>query len=217
MIKQLQNDLYLVQDERVIKNNSYILVNDNDCLIIDPSFETNEIIQLINKHKWNVVGILLTHAHYDHICGVNKITNVFNCNIYCSINEKDILQNHHLAEEFNVHNFKNNRKKIIYFEKNHLVINNFNINIIASPGHTPGSVTYLYKNYLFVGDTIFNDSIGRTDLYKGNSNDIFSSIKKIMKLINDENYILTGHNDTGLKYKQIKKINPYIIHFINNK
>lgn len=157
--------------------NCYVLEIDNEVLIIDPGDDYDKIkLNLINK---KVIGVILTHRHFDHIGALNNIINDYNVEVY---------DNNNLDEkEYN--------------------IGNFNFEVIKTPGHTMDSISiYFRKNkVMFTGDFIFKDTIGRCDL-GGNINAMNESINKIKKYSNDT-LLYPGHGDiTSLGYEKENNI-----------
>lgn len=150
-----------------LEENCYLIENDTECLIIDPGAESDKIIKNITK---KVVGILITHYHFDHIGALSELKEKYNVKVYdhSNLNEGD-----------------NN-------------ISTFKFKLINTNGHTMDSVSYLFGNDLFVGDFIFKGSIGRCDL--GGDIDIMrKSIEKIKKY-DPNIKIHPGHyEDTTLK------------------
>ena len=149
----------------ILQENTYILSIDDKVIVIDPGDETDKILENI---KYPVVGILVTHHHFDHIGSLVTLSNKTNAKIYDSKNLKE---------------GKNN-------------IDIFCFEVIYTPGHTSDSLSYYFykENIMFTGDFIFAGSIGRTDL-GGNSNDMKNSINKIKKY-SDNIKIYPGHGDT---------------------
>lgn len=160
-----------------LQENCYILTKNNNVLIIDPGDEYQKIKEHI---KGNVVGILITHNHFDHIGALNDLLNDYDVKVYNNSNLKE--------ERIDIKDFK--------FE------------IIKTHGHTDDSISfYFYEdNIMFTGDFLFKDSIGRTDLPTGDMIEMKISIKKIKKY--DDNIVIyPGHGDiTNLGYE---KINNY--------
>lgn len=138
-----------------LEENCYIVTINNKSLIIDPGDDARKIIEACNN--LNIVGILITHHHFDHIGALNKIEKYFNL-------------------------------------KESKAVDGIDFEIIKNPGHSVDSVSYYFKNYkvMFVGDFIFNGSIGRTDLPTGNLNDMLNSLKKISNYP-DDIIIYPGH------------------------
>ena len=160
-----------------LQTNCYILTKNNKVIIIDPGDEAEYIKSNI---AGEVVGILLTHNHFDHIGAVEELKNHYNTKVY---------------------NYEN--------VDNELVIDNFIFEVINNPGHSYDSVSYLIDNVLFCGDFIFEGTIGRTDLPTGNMLEMQESIKCILKY-DDDLIICPGHgNTTNLKEERIS-LNRFI-------
>lgn len=148
-----------------LQANCYILTYNDDVIIIDPGAEAEKIDKCI---KGNVVAILLTHHHFDHIGALSYFKNKYQCDIY------------------DYYNLKEGNQKI----------SSFDLEIIYTKGHTDDSITYYFyrDNIMFTGDFLFKDTIGRTDLESGNINDMIDSLNKIKKY--DGNIKLyPGHGD----------------------
>lgn len=147
-----------------LKCNCYILDIDNKVIVIDPGDESNKIIDKIANRY--VLGIIITHHHFDHIGAIDDIVNKYNTKVY---------------DRYNLLEGKNK-------------IANFIFDVIYTPGHKEDAITLYFKKdkIMFVGDFIFKDSIGRCDLKGGSSIDMFKSIEKIMKYDKDI-VIYPGH------------------------
>jgi len=159
--------------------NCYVISIDNKCLVIDPGDEANRIIDLIDKKE--VLGILITHHHFDHIGALEEIKNKYQVKVYDYFNLSE--------KEYN--------------------IGPFNFEVIFNPGHTIDSVSFYFKkeNAMFVGDFIFYNSIGRCDLEGGNYKVMQESIKKLCKILEDVT-LYPGHGiKTSLLYE--KEHNPF--------
>lgn len=129
--------------------NCYVISIGNDALIIDPGDEKEKIINLVG-HK-NVLAILVTHYHFDHVGALDDIMKHYNTLVIDY--KSDIIQS----------------------------IGPFNFEIIETKGHKEDSVTYYFKDYgiMFTGDFIFKESIGRCDLKGGNYKEMLQSLRKI--------------------------------------
>ena len=148
-----------------LQENCYILINNNDCLVVDPGDDISKIIEVIKDY--NLLSILITHHHFDHVGALN-----------------DLLK----YKEVPIYDYNNQEKE---YE-----INEFKFEIIKTPGHTSDSVTYYFKNenVMFVGDFVFKETIGRTDLPTGNDIEMVSSIKKI-KQYDKDTVLYPGHGE----------------------
>ena len=160
-----------------LKTNCYILEKDNKCLIIDPGSEKDTII---NNIETKVVGILITHNHFDHIGAL------------------DDLKGYYKVESYNFDNLKEGLNKI----------DDFSFIVNYNPGHTMDSVSYIFDNIMFSGDFIFHNTIGRCD-YGGDFNIMKKSIKKILnKSINYKIY--PGHGKLTYLDDEIDNLKKYI-------
>ena len=187
MIKAILNDF---------AENTYIINEKDEAYIIDPGTNYPEIKEYIDKKKFKLLGILLTHGHFDHIIAVNDFVRDYDTNIYIHELERDFLFDPNLNlsgltyKRFIV---KDKSKVITFNENDKLKIGNEAIRIILTPGHTRGSVCYKYKNFLFSGDTLFKGGIGRTDLPTSNTLDIQKSLKNIIRICSDNTIVYPGH------------------------
>ena len=161
-----------------LEENCYILSIDNKCLVIDPGAEASRIIDKIGDKE--VLGILVTHHHFDHVGVLHEIVNEYDANCYAFNNLKE--------KKYNIGPFK--------------------FDVIYNPGHTNDSISFYFKedNVMFVGDFVFKGSVGRCDL-GGNELDMKKSINKLKEF--KENITLyPGHGDkTSLDDE--KKYNPF--------
>ena len=161
-----------------LEENCYILSIKNKCLVIDPGDNSDKIIEKIGSKE--VLGILITHNHFDHIGAVDALKDKYNIKVYDNTNLKEGINS----------------------------IDIFNFEVIYNPGHTSDSISFYFKedNIMFTGDFIFKNTVGRCDL-GGNIPEMKQSINKIKQY--QENIILyPGHGEeTNLNYE--KENNPY--------
>lgn len=194
--------------------NSYLLISNNNAIIVDPGDNTNNrLINHIEKLKVNIVAILITHAHYDHIAALEDVLKHFPDAItYISDDEIDLLNNSRLnLSKYWVKELTFLPKKIIGlvdYEK--LNICGYEIKMIKTPFHTKGSCCYYLKdnNILFTGDTLFYSSIGRSDLPTGSKRDIKNSLSKLL-FIDDKTLIYPGHGCKTTMERE-RKHNTYL-------
>ena len=161
-----------------IQTNCYIVSNKNkECLIFDPGEEAGRVIKEIRSKGLKPLAILLTHTHFDHIGAVDEVREVFNLPLY--VHEKEVSW---LADPM-----KNGSGKYaelpnyivnapddehIIRTESLLTIGEFTFKVAHTPGHSPGSVSFIFEEdgFAIVGDTLFERSIGRTDLIGGSMN-----------------------------------------------
>ena len=194
------------------QENTFVVrsVESNQTLIIDPGDDEDRIIEFIRSKKLTPLAILNTHAHLDHIGAVSKLKESFNIPFYLHEEEKMILD--HYEESCEMFGLLPKQKpKVDKWLKNHksLTIKDFKVKIINTPGHTPGGVCYEIDNHIFVGDTIFKGSVGRTDLPGGNWDNLKKSLFQLIDTVNHEKIVHPGHgDDTTLKHELIS--NPFL-------
>ena len=192
-----------------LQTNCYFLINGNNCLIIDPGDEANFILEELQRKKLNLVGLLATHGHFDHIGAVGEIQKSVDVPLYIFKEDQFLIDRLNETAEhflgFNPHFLKPDL--VNYLTKSELKIKNFTrpsksegrsgkLKIIRTPGHTPGGCSYYFEKdkVLFTGDTLFKQGIGRYDFSYCDKKDLFESIKKIIKLPKDT-IIYPGHGD----------------------
>lgn len=195
-----------------LDTNCYILYDPEtkEAAVIDPADEDVKIIDTIKNYNLKVKYIIVTHAHIDHILALDKVAQYTNASLVIHSDDKDALNNDvfNLATFFNA---KSPTKKADILVKNgdvlHLGENN--LKIIHTPGHNRGSMCIHVDNILISGDTLFNQSIGRTDYYGGNFDTLINSIKKRLFVLDDNTKVYPGHGcETTIGY-EINN-NPFI-------
>ena len=194
------------------KENTFIVrsVESNQALIIDPGDDEVSIIEFIRNKKLKPLAVLNTHAHLDHIGAVSKLQESFNIPFYLHKEEKMILDHYEQScEMFGL--LPKQKPKVDKWLKNHksIIFDDFKVKIINTPGHTPGGVCYEIDNHIFVGDTIFKGSVGRTDLPGGNWDNLKKSLLQLVNTVNHEKIVHPGHgDDTTLKHELVS--NPFL-------
>lgn len=193
-----------------IDNNTYLLYNEcNECVIVDPSFDYELIEKKIIDSRLKVKGIILTHAHYDHIISVDYFASKYEINVYCGENTSKYIKDPML----NMSGIsKNSPNKIILNSsvitvKNEFQIDSFKFKCILTYGHSRTCTTFLTGVYAFTGDFVFKNTIGRVDLFDSSMELMIESIRTFSKL--PLNYfILSGHGDETTLEDE-KKYNKY--------
>ena len=201
--------------------NTYIVINGNVGFVVDPGGEAQEIYSIFRKQKAKIEAILLTHAHFDHIGGVAEL---------CRIAGKGEDGNENLQEAPTVFLHKDELEKIgssknMGFSMNAnpekfvpdillkggetLKIAGLDVKVIHTPGHAKGSLCYVVSDKIFVGDTLFFMSYGRTDFYDGNAKDLKNSIVNKLFTLKGNYTILPGHGEpTTLDFERVN--NPVL-------
>lgn len=195
--------------------NTYIVIDsDNNCVIIDPSKDYDGLVNYIHKNNLNPKGILLTHGHFDHIRGVERLINEFNIPFYIGFEEEEFLTNPTLncSRLMAKNGYVLDMKPITLSDGEKINLLNEEIVVISTPYHTIGSLCYYLKdsNLLFSGDFIFKGSVGRSDLPSGTPRTFNSSLSKILALPNDTK-IYPGHGPSSTLELE-KRGNPFFPH-----
>lgn len=212
MFKKIVNNLCVFNGNN-LGNNSYLLMNNNHCVVIDPSSYASDLISYIDSNNLTLDAILLTHAHYDHIESINDLIVYFNVKVYCHKNEEIVVNKYHCSKDIANIEWKPIENSFIYFDSNELILNNFKFEVLYTPGHTAGGVCYRYNNLIFTGDTIFYNSIGRWDLQTADGQQLFESVRKFINWAKHDDLILSGHDSVYRHYSEVERVNPYIVHF----
>lgn len=170
--------------------NSYLLTADGkNAVAIDAG--QSKVLKVAEKEGLTVTHVLLTHGHFDHIGGCSALQKR-GALVGCHKEETDVLEHYNLAEEFGVPLAP--VRADFTFGEGEWEANGVKIRVIATPGHTKGSASFLVENYLFSGDTLFHGSVGRTDFPTGNGEDIVRSVKKLYALSGDY-AVFAGHDE----------------------
>ncbi len=195
----------------VFQENVYIVKNNNFALIIDPGDHPEKITARIEKENCKVQGILATHGHADHILAASRLCEIYSCPFIMSrIDSKWLAELKNMCEHFQIPYYGTPAIDIDITLKNMLELGDFSFDILHTPGHTKGSVCFLFDHILFTGDTLFHHSIGRTDLPGGDMQELQGSIKDKLLSLPDDTRIYPGH----LKMTTIgeeRSHNPFIV------
>jgi len=185
------------------QENTYILILDKEIIIIDPGVEKDKIKSELLKYNKKLKYILLTHGHYDHILSAN----FFNTLIYAHEDEKLLIEDEEMNLSILLMNKKLILKNVKYYSGGKFEIDNFEV--YHTPGHTSGSVIIKYGNNLFTGDTLFLNTVGRSDLPTGNSKILQKSLQ-IFKCFDKRTICYPGHGNP-FKLEDAFKYNYFLI------
>jgi len=179
-------------------SNSYLVTeNQKDAILIDAALPS--AIERAKRENLSVRYVLLTHGHFDHIGGCNAAQSV-GAKIYCSEKEKEVIKKYNLAEEFS--SFIPPFDVDGVLEEKQYDFCGVKVDVIFTPGHTSGGVSFKIGNNLFTGDALFFCGMGRTDFPTGNAQELKDSLKKLFALRGDYN-VFPGHGEeTMLSYER---------------
>jgi len=180
-------------------------------VVIDPGHNLPEILAAINENNINIKGILLTHGHYDHISAVNELKEKTNADVYCHCDEKPMLENPAINLSVHVKREVKVTPDMLFDDGDDFEVGKLSLTIIHTPGHTPGGVCYYDEDneVIFTGDTLFRESIGRTDLPGSDHKALNESIKNKLLCLPANVTVYPGHGRSSGIGHEIKQ-NPFL-------
>ncbi len=193
-----------------IQTNCYLLQSDEEIAVIDPGFEGLKILDIAKTLEGKITHIINTHGHIDHI-GANKIIKeTTNAKLYVHKDDAEMLT--HPAKNLSllVGEFVQSPSADVLLDDNdNIKIGQTELKVIHTPGHTKGGICLVGDKFAFTGDTLFFDSIGRTDFPGADEKKMFESLNRLKTILTDEMVVYPGHGDWG-KFSEIKKVNPFL-------
>ncbi|MEP9410409.1 MAG: MBL fold metallo-hydrolase [Candidatus Brocadia sp.] len=191
--------------------NCYIIGSkkDNTAIVIDAGGDHEEILNILKKHDLTLQLIINTHAHFDHVGGVRPLQDLTGATFL--LHQADIPLLNYLNEQtgaFGLPSIPIPKIDRPLVDNEEIFIGNEVIRVIHTPGHSPGSVCFFIDDAVFVGDTLFAGSIGRTDLYGGSYTKLISSIKIRLFTLEDHIIVYPGHG-TFTTIGEEKQHNPF--------
>lgn len=193
-----------------IETNTYLVWSGQEAGIIDPGGPVVDIIRFIEDNRLTLKWIVNTHGHVDHIAGNSLILEKYQVPI--AIHEQDRVML--TSAEHNLSTFMGTPlvspdATIVLTDGAQISLGDETLQILATPGHTKGSISLYGNGLLFAGDTLFYQSIGRTDLPGGDYQEIITSIERKLLPLPQETVVLPGHGcDTTLAHE--RDFNPFI-------
>lgn len=195
-----------------VQTNCYIVnkKGSSACIVIDPGEEADKIARYIRKKGLINEGILLTHGHFDHITGVSELISLVGGKLYAYEGEKELMMDPRMNGCVMMGYEVAIEPEYLLRDGQTLEIAGMQFQVLHTPGHTSGSCCYYMEEekVLFSGDTIFMESVGRTDFPTGNGRQLIDSIQTKVLVLPPDVQIYPGHGpETSVAYE--KQNNPY--------
>ena len=198
--------------------NGYVIgcEDTRQAVVIDPGDEVHALLTAIERHQLETRYILLTHAHLDHITGVGVARAALDVPIW--LHKDDLFLYEGVVNQgrmFGIAVEKQPKPDRFFADGDRLEFGNYEVTVRHTPGHCPGGVCLAVKHQrrpgtsLFVGDTLFAGSIGRTDLLGGNTDTLLASIRNVLFSYPDETPVYSGHGP-ATTIGQEKRTNPFL-------
>ena len=197
-----------------VGTNCYIVINEmtSECFAVDMADCPQEFVKHIKDAGLCVKALLLTHGHFDHIMGAERFAEIFGCPVYAYEGEENILCDPVLNASATMLGQSYVFTKAEYVKADTQIDTaGFQVEIIPTPGHTEGGCCYYIgeEHVLFSGDTLFHNSIGRTDLPTGSGSELVRSVREKLLVLPEDTRVYPGHmEETTISHE--KKYNPFI-------
>lgn len=197
----------------IISTNCYLIINEEtkQAVIVDPAACPKKMRDYIQENELEIVAILLTHGHFDHIMGIDGFLKMFKVPVYVHEGDEETINDPRLNQSAVYTNGYTFSGAQYLRDKQTLKLAGYTFEVIHTPGHTPGGCCYYIadENVLFCGDTLFRCSVGRTDFENSSTSALVHSVREKLFKLPDETIAYPGHmGATKIGYE--KTHNPYV-------
>ena len=171
-----------------------------EAIVIDPGDDADKILQILEKHRLKPQQIVCTHTHIDHVGGIDGLQK--KSGVPAAIHKADLTLFEHLdvqAQWIGIPTPNAGAIESFVEDGQAVACRGIELGVLHTPGHTPGSTTFHLagdRNILFTGDTLFLQSIGRTDLWGGSYEEILRSIQQKLMTFDDDTLVISGHGQS---------------------
>jgi glyoxylase-like metal-dependent hydrolase (beta-lactamase superfamily II) len=192
-----------------------------DAIVIDPGDEVEDLLTIVREQGLAVRSVLLTHAHIDHVTGVGRVKAALGVPVY--LHRDDLPLYEHVVEQGQMFGFDVEQPPPVdrFYDGTSIAFGDYAVTVHHTPGHCPGGVCLQIGRagevgaHLFVGDTLFAGSIGRTDLFGGNYEVLLRSITSVLFPLGDEAIVHPGHGpDTTIGRE--RRTNPFVLEYLSH-
>ena len=199
--------------------NCYILADETtrEAMVVDPGGNARDILNALQHHRLKVTAIVNTHAHFDHILALNEIRATTHAPFMLHADEVPVLAAAKAsAASFGMGISPPAPADRLLKDGDTVVVGALLFKVLHTPGHTPGGICLLEEKNVFVGDTLFQGSIGRTDFPGGDYATLMSSIRDKLLPLADDTIVYPGHG-TSTTIGEEKQLNPFVRPLITGK
>lgn len=197
----------------IISTNCYLVINEDtkQAVVIDPAACPSYLMSHIKSEGLKIEAILLTHGHFDHIMGIDGFLSEFDVPVYVHEEDADAMEDPVLNQSSTYTSGYTFGKARYLRDRQTLELAGYTFQVIHTPGHTKGGCCYYVasEGVLFSGDTLFQNSVGRTDFVNSSTSDLVHSVREKLFLLPDDTMVCPGHmGETKIGHE--KKYNPYV-------
>jgi len=196
----LQTNCYLVADPESKK-----------AMVIDPADDGGTVWNVLRTKEWFLERILISHGHYDHIAGVNRLRELSGADVHVHPEDRGMLE--HAEKNLSVFVGEPYACEGPFEELAEAQVvdaGRVSLTVVHTPGHSPGSVSFLGDGFAIVGDTLFRGSVGRTDFPGSSGPRLMESIKKKLLILDDNTIVYPGHGLSTTIGRE-KRENPFLV------
>ncbi len=195
-----------------IETNCYILIESKsgNAIVVDPADDGEVIAERLSRRKARLQSIVLTHGHFDHIGGINGLSKHFPADVCIHAQDGDMITD--AGKNFSLftgHPIENAPAGCFLSDGMKIALGDDGLLVAHTPGHTQGSICLVGRGFVMTGDTLFRNSVGRTDLPGSSMDMLMHSIRNRLMLLDDETVVFSGHGDeTTIGHE--RKRNPFL-------
>ena len=198
-----------------LENNCYYLhkEGEKETIMVDPSTKADHIYETLKEKGLEVKAIFITHGHFDHMMATNELKELFgDVTIYAGRKETILLEDPKMNHSVLIGKPYVIKADVLVKDDDEISVGSMKCKVIETPGHSIGGVCFYFEEdgVLISGDTLFFESVGRTDFPTGSHVELISSIKKKLLSLPDETTVCPGHNEqTTIAHERL--FNPYLV------